>query len=106
MEKVGAAEAAECPGLLVRLAQLAPDRQAALVERQRGVTLALHLQHPPQPLHDAGQRCAALIGGQLGRPLQPAAFRPKASTISATKTSGHRLDSDEADGRATGVTAC
>ena len=68
---MGDAEAVEFSGLLVPVAEVTPDRQAALQERQRGLILALLLQQDPEPVRQPGQRRSAVLGGQVDGQLQP-----------------------------------
>ena len=68
---MGDAEAVEFSCLLVPVAEVTPDRQAALEQRQRGLRLALLLQQYPEPVRQLGQRRPAVLGGQVDGPLQP-----------------------------------
>jgi len=60
---MGDAEAVEFSGLLVPVAEVAPDRQAALEQLQRSLRLALLLQQDPEPVRQLGQRRSDVLGG-------------------------------------------
>jgi len=93
---VGDAEAVEFSCLLVPVAEVTPDRQAPLEQRQRGPRLALLLQQHPEPVRQLGQRCPALLGGQVDGPLQPPP--PFGDVGMPVPEQGQRLDQPQADG--------
>ena len=82
----------------VPVAEVAPDGQPALVERDGRVELAQQLQQHPEPVRDPGQRCSGIIGGQRDRLLQPPA--PFGGVTVLVPERGQRLDQPQAGGYA------
>ena len=91
---VGDAKAVEFSCLLVPVAEITPDRQAALQQRQRRLRLALLLQHYPEPVRQLGQRRSAILGGQVDGPLQPPS--PFGKVAMPVPEQGQRLDQPQA----------
>ena len=100
---VGDAEAVEFSCLMVPVAEVAPDGQAALEERECCSVLALLLQQHPEPVRDPGQRCSGVVGGQLDRPLQPPPPFGRVTVLVPER--GQRLDQPQA-GRCPFAAAC
>ena len=94
---MGDAEAVEFSCLLVPVAEVTPDRQAALEEPQRGLRLALLLQQYPEPVRQLGQRRSAVPGGQVDGPLQPPP--PFGEVAMPVPEIGQRLDQPQAGSR-------